>query len=169
MTADENQRIATLTTGAIKTTSEKAIKAMMDAVEAAEEKTKEMRDIAVQHAADLTERFTAHVTSCQNALESFHQHHLELLTAAQETTSDMRKASEQYKTEFEQTTKLLAENVNAHVVSCQAAIDSIQKHHLNILNVEPQLPHNGNSEDHIKMVEELNKLRVYAPDEKHQS
>jgi len=162
----DNERIASLTTGAIKTTSEKAIKAMMDAVEAAEEKTKEMRDIAVQHAADLTERFTAHVTSCQAALESFHQEHLQLLTAAQSTTQEMRKASEEYKVEFEQTTKLLAENVNAHVVSCQAAIDSIQKHHLNILNVEPQTGQNGNSEDHIKMVEELNKLRVYSPEEK---
>ena len=89
MTADENKRVATLTTGAIKTTTDNAVKAMMDAVEAAEEKTREMR-----------------------------------------------AAVEEYVKEFEQVTGVLADNVNTHVASCQAAIDSFQAHHLKILNVD---------------------------------
>ena len=39
----DNEKIAMLTTGALKTTMESAVKAMMAAVEAAEEKTKELR------------------------------------------------------------------------------------------------------------------------------
>jgi hypothetical protein len=91
MTSEENKRIATLTTGAINTTTEAAIKAMMAAVEAAEEKTREMR-----------------------------------------------AAAEQFVSEFEQATRDLAENVSAHVSACQAAIDSFNKHHLTILNVDPK-------------------------------
>jgi hypothetical protein len=94
MTEQESNRIASLTTGAIKSTTENAVRAMMAAVEAAEEKTREMR-VAV----------------------------------------------EEYIAEFEKVTGVLAENVNAHVASCQAAIDSFQEHHLKILNVDsPTIP-----------------------------
>jgi hypothetical protein len=96
MTENETRRIAILTTGAIKTTTESAVKAMMAAVEAAEEKTREMR-----------------------------------------------QATEQYIADFEKVTNSLADNVDAHVASCQAAIDSFQEHHLKILNgniAEPTPP-----------------------------
>lgn len=92
MTADENARIATLTTGAIKTTTETAVKAMLAAVEAAEAKTKEMR-----------------------------------------------AAAEEYIKQFERITHELADNVNSHVVSCQAAIEAFQGHHLKILNIDTPL------------------------------
>jgi len=87
MTENDTRRIAILTTGAIRTTTESAIKAMMAAVEAAEEKTREMR-----------------------------------------------QATEQYIADFEKVTNSLADNVDAHVASCQSAIDSFEEHHLKILN-----------------------------------
>ena len=39
--------------------------------------------------------------------------------------------------DFEKVTSNLSDNVNAHVLSCQAAIDTFQGHHLKILNVDP--------------------------------
>jgi hypothetical protein len=85
----DNEKIAMLTTGAIKSTMENAAKAMMAAVEAAEEKTRELRGV-----------------------------------------------TEQFIVDFEKVTSELSNNVNAHVLSCQAAIDSFQEHHLKILNVD---------------------------------
>lgn len=87
MNGEENKRVAALTTGAIKTTAQSAIEAMLVAVKAAEDKTNEMRDMV-----------------------------------------------EAYVAEFEKTTTQLAESVDLHVRSCQAAIDSFQDHHLKILN-----------------------------------
>lgn len=95
-TPEENKRIAALTTGAIKTTTETAIKAMLDAVEAAEAKTREMREAAEKHIA-----------------------------------------------EFKRVTEELAGNVSDHVIACQSAIDTFNKHHLTILNVEPKEPPHG--------------------------
>ena len=93
MTEQESNRIATLTTGAIKTTMESAVKAMMAAVEAAEDKTKELRD-----------------------------------------------ATEEFIKDFELVTSNLSDNVNAHVMACQTAIDTFQAHHLKILNVDSKEP-----------------------------
>ena len=92
-TAAETKRIATLTTGAIKSTTESAIAAMMKAVEAAEAKT-----------------------------------------------AEMRQAVEEFVKEFEEATNSLADNVQTHVASCQAAIDSFQAHHLKILNIPEPAP-----------------------------
>jgi hypothetical protein len=93
MTTEENKRIATLTTGAIHTSMESAVDAMVKALEAAEEKTREMRT-----------------------------------------------ATEQFIEDFKKVTAELAHNVNSHVTSCQAAIDSFQEHHLKILNGDAQVP-----------------------------
>ena len=90
MTEQESQRIASLTTGAIQTTMENAAKAMMAAVEAAEEKARELRE-----------------------------------------------ATEQFIEDSVKVTGELADNVNAHIVACQAAIDTFQAHHLKILNIDP--------------------------------
>ena len=127
MTADENKRIAHLTTGAIKTTTDNAIKAMVAAVEAAEAKT-----------------------------------------------AEMRSALQEYVEEFEKVTSLLADNVSAHVASCQEAIDSFQAHHLKILNGDAQIPapqtpkeeaeeRVGRPLSSVNLDEELGKLRAMAP------
>jgi di/tripeptidase len=86
MTEAENQRIATLTTDAVKATAGSAIKAMLAAVEAAEEKTREMRESVEQYIRDfeegtnsLSENVTAHVSSCQTIIDSFQAHHLKIL------------------------------------------------------------------------------------------
>ena len=86
MTNTDSERIAALTTGAIKTTTESANKALLAAVEAAEEKTREMRAIAEQHIAEsermtgtLAENINAHVTACQALIDSFQGHHLKIL------------------------------------------------------------------------------------------
>ena len=86
MTSDENKRIASLTTGAIKTTAGEAIKAMIAAVEAAEAKTAEMRAAVEEYVAEfdkaaenLAETVGAHVASCQSVIDSFQEHHLKIL------------------------------------------------------------------------------------------
>jgi phage shock protein A len=86
MTPDENAKIATLTTDAIKSTTAAAIKAMEAAVDAAEEKVKEMRTALEQYAAEfeqstssLAETVTAHVGTCQVAIDSFQALHLKIL------------------------------------------------------------------------------------------
>jgi uncharacterized membrane protein len=86
MTSDENKRIASLTTGAIKTTAGEAIKAMIAAVEAAEAKTAEMRAAVEEYVAEfdkaaenLAETVGAHVASCQGVIDSFQEHHLKIL------------------------------------------------------------------------------------------
>jgi hypothetical protein len=86
MTADENKRISSLTTGAIKTTTDSAIKAMIAAVEAAEEKTAEMRAAVEEYVKEfegvtdtLANHVAAHVASCQAAIDSFQAHHLKIL------------------------------------------------------------------------------------------
>ena len=86
MTADENKRISTLTTGAIKTTTDNAIKAMIAAVEAAEAKTAEMRAAVEEYIKEfeegtnsLSENVNAHVSSCQSIIDSFQAHHLKIL------------------------------------------------------------------------------------------
>lgn len=86
MTNEENKRISTLTTGAIKTTTESAIKAMMAAVEAAEAKTAEMRAAVEEYVREfegvtdtLASHVAAHVASCQAAIDSFQAHHLKIL------------------------------------------------------------------------------------------
>lgn len=104
----DNEKIAMLTTGALKTTMESAVKAMMAAVEAAEEKTKELRD-----------------------------------------------ATEQFIADFEKVTSNLSDNVNAHVLSCQAAIDTFQSHHLKILNVDQPQQRNLTDEEESNVVEAL--------------
>jgi Na+/phosphate symporter len=108
----DNERIAMLTTGALKTTMESAVKAMVAAVEAAEEKTRELRE-----------------------------------------------ATEQFIADFEQVTSNLTDNVNAHVMACQSAIDTFQAHHLKILNVEQ-------SEEKPKPVQQIengvDRLRIEA-------
>jgi vacuolar-type H+-ATPase subunit D/Vma8 len=82
----ENERIATLTAGAIKSTTEAAIKAIWDAVEAAEAKSREMRDAAERFVAELEQTtntlandVTAHVTACQGTIDTFQAHHLKIL------------------------------------------------------------------------------------------
>jgi len=92
MTADENKRISTLTTGAIKTTTEGAIKAMIAAVEAAEAKTQEMRAAMEEYVAEfekvtetLAEHVSTHVASCQAAIDSFQEHHLKILNVPEPT------------------------------------------------------------------------------------
>ena len=104
----DNEKIAMLTTGALKTTMESAVKAMMAAVEAAEEKTKELR-----------------------------------------------AATEEFIADFEKVTSNLSDNVNAHVLSCQAAIDTFQGHHLKILNVDPPQQRNLTDEEESNVVEAL--------------
>jgi Na+/phosphate symporter len=86
MTEMTTKRIATLTTGAIKTTMESAIKAMMDAVEAAEQKTQEMREATEQFVADfekitgeLADNVNTHISACQAAIDTFQTHHLKIL------------------------------------------------------------------------------------------
>jgi hypothetical protein len=86
VTSDENKRIASLTTGAIKTTAGEAIKAMIAAVEAAEAKTAEMRAAVEEYVAEfdkaaenLAETVGAHVASCQSVIDSFQEHHLKIL------------------------------------------------------------------------------------------
>jgi len=86
MTEAETNRIASLTTGAVKTTAESAIKAMLAAVEAAEEKTREMRAVVEerikdfeQDTATLSDNVNAHVSSCQTIIDSFQAHHLKIL------------------------------------------------------------------------------------------
>ena len=104
----DNERIAMLTTGALTTTMESAVKAMMAAVEAAEEKTRELR-----------------------------------------------AATEEFISEFKQVTSKLSDNVNAHVLSCQAAIDTFQAHHLKILNVDPPKQRELTDEEESNVVEAL--------------
>jgi hypothetical protein len=120
----DNKRIATLTTGAIKSTTESAVSAMMAAVEAAEAKTIEMR----------------------TAVENFIRN-------------------------FEEATNSLADNVNHHVASCQAAIDSFQDHHLKLLNLpepqpepepEPQ-PVQATRPRAVNLDDELGKLQALTP------
>lgn len=86
MTSEQNQQIAHLTVGALKTTMDSAIKAMLAAVEAAEAKTQEMREQTEQFIADfenatntLSDSVAAHVASCQAAIDSFQAHHLKIL------------------------------------------------------------------------------------------
>jgi predicted component of type VI protein secretion system len=86
MTEAETNRIASLTTGAVKSTAESAIKAMLAAVEAAEEKTREMRAAVEEYIKEfeegtnsLSENVTAHVSSCQSIIDSFQAHHLKIL------------------------------------------------------------------------------------------
>jgi hypothetical protein len=107
----DNEKIAMLTTGALKTTMESAIAAMRSAVTAAKEKTKELED-----------------------------------------------ATEQFIADFENVTENLSNNVNAHVMACQTAIDTFQKHHLNILNVEPK------DETRVKHIaSEIAKIKAVEP------
>ena len=82
----ENEKIASLTTGAIKTTTESAVKAMIAAVEAAEEKTREMRTAVEEYIKEfeqvtnsLADNVATHVASCQAAIDSFQEHHLKIL------------------------------------------------------------------------------------------
>jgi hypothetical protein len=91
MTSEENKRIATLTVGALTTTMESAKKAMLAAVEAAEEKTREMRAEAEEFIAhfekvtsNLSNNVTSHVDSCQAAIEAFQAHHLKILNSEAE-------------------------------------------------------------------------------------
>jgi hypothetical protein len=125
--AAETKRIAVLTTGAIKSTTESAVAAMLKAVEAAESKT-----------------------------------------------AEMRLAVEDFIKEFEEATNNLADNVQSHVASCQAAIDSFQAHHLKILNVpepEPVQEQTAAKVEHItrpvpravNLDDELGKLRALTP------
>jgi len=86
MTADESKKISTLTTGAIKTTTDNAVKAMIAAVEAAEAKTQEMRAAMEEYVAEfekvtetLADHVSTHVASCQAAIDSFQEHHLKIL------------------------------------------------------------------------------------------
>jgi len=86
MTSDENKRIASLTTGAIKTTAGEAIKAMIAAVEAAEAKTAEMRAAVEQYVAEfdkaaeeLADTVGSHVATCQSVIDSFQEHHWKIL------------------------------------------------------------------------------------------
>jgi altronate dehydratase len=81
-----NERIATLTAGAIKSTTEAAIKAIWDAVEAAERKAKEMRQQAEeivmgmeQGTSELADTVTSHITACQDTIDTFQAHHLKIL------------------------------------------------------------------------------------------
>lgn len=94
MNSQENERIATLTAGAIKTTTEAAIKAIWDAVEAAEEKAREMRDAAEKYVADMEQTtatlasdVTSHVVACQATIETFQGHHLKILNIDPKTAS----------------------------------------------------------------------------------
>jgi len=86
MTENETRRIAILTTGAIKTTTESAVKAMLAAVEAAEEKTREMREVTERRIADfqkftdtLAEHVDSHVASCQAVIDSFDEHQAKII------------------------------------------------------------------------------------------
>ena len=82
----DNEKIAMLTTGALKTTMESAVKAMIAAVEAAEEKTKELREATEQFISDfekvtanLSDNVNSHVMACQSAIDTFQAHHLKIL------------------------------------------------------------------------------------------
>jgi len=101
MKAHDSERISALTTGAIQTTTENAVKAMSSAVDAVEdkiremraiveqcieEKTKEMHDIAQQYVSEiekvtgiLSESVSAHVASCQAAIDTFQAHHIKVI------------------------------------------------------------------------------------------
>jgi len=86
MNDTETRRIAILTTGAIKTTTESAVKAMMDTIEAAEAKTKEMREVTERRIADfikftdsLAEHVDSHVASCQAVIDSFDEHQTKIV------------------------------------------------------------------------------------------
>jgi hypothetical protein len=122
--AAETKRIATLTTGAIKSTTESAVAAMLKAVEAAETKT-----------------------------------------------AEMRLAVEDFIKEFEEATNNLADNVQTHVASCQAAIDSFQAHHLKILNVPEPAPEPVQEQAApprpgpraVNLDDELSKLQALTP------
>jgi len=102
MTSDESTRIASLTTGAIRTSTENVIKQIWAAVEAAEQKAREMRDEA--------ERFVAN---------------------------------------FEKSTVMLTDNVNAHVIACQAAIDSFQGHETQLINGDVKIAVSLPTEDEV--------------------
>jgi hypothetical protein len=93
-TAIENKRIATLTTGAITTTTESAVAAMLAAVEAAEAKTAEMRAAVEAFIKEfeeatnsLADNVTTHIASCQAAIDSFQHHHLKILNIPEQAVS----------------------------------------------------------------------------------
>ena len=67
----------------------------------------------------------------------------------------LRAATEEFISEFKQVTSNLSDNVNAHVLSCQAAIDTFQAHHLKILNVDPPKQREVTDEEESNVVEAL--------------
>ena len=145
MTESETQRIAILTTGAIKTTTESAVKAMMAALEAAEDKIREMREVV------------------ETTTDTMMTKMLIAVRAAEEKTKEMREATEQFVTDSERVTNALADHVDSHVKSCQAAIDTFQEHHLKILNGDAQVPAPQMVEvDHVVSKDELDDLKALA-------
>jgi hypothetical protein len=89
----DNEKIAQLTTGALKTTMESAVKSMLAAVEAAEEKTKELRAATEEFIRDfeqvtsnLADNVNSHVMACQGAIDTFQAHHLKILNNEQDNS-----------------------------------------------------------------------------------
>jgi hypothetical protein len=80
--------------------------------------------------------------------------------AAEEKTKELRDATEQFIIDFEKVTTNLSDNVNAHVLSCQAAIDSFQEHHLKILNIDSKENHDN---AHLaRVADEIGKIQSSA-------
>ena len=106
MTESESKKIASLTTGAIRTTGASTIKSMLATVEAAEakisdlqdmvdvaaKKTEEVRAIVERFADDFTRatgtlanNVSEHVKACQDVIDLFQDHHLKILNVDAKT------------------------------------------------------------------------------------
>ncbi len=86
MNENDSERIAELTVSAISSATDNVIKSILDSVEAAEQKSREMREQAERYIDDikrtnvtLADNLSTHIRSCQAAIDSFEEHHSKIL------------------------------------------------------------------------------------------